>query len=267
MLVIAATTSLAALRAATPRCGAVRCVASSSATADTLPRILCLHGGGTNEAIMRVQTAKLRNQLRSEIDFDFLQGTMTMENVDPAVKKRFDGPFLSWYDVTHDAYEGKRPAADYIAALTDESVTFKYPYAEEAMARLEEHIEKEGPYDMLLGFSQGAILITLLTAMRLERARLGTGPPPSWSHNILVCGMPVRANKFYGLFETPLDFSCTVGQGQQDPAFEWCKQLADQYAHPEYVEYPDGHRFPHGKEDTARLAESIRRRAEQTIPV
>ena len=45
----------------------------------------------------------------------------------------------------------------------DESVTFRYPHAEEAMTRLEEAVERHRP-DTLLGFSQGAILITLLTA-------------------------------------------------------------------------------------------------------
>ena len=36
-------------------------------------RILCLHGGGTNAAIMKLQTAKLRAQLRPDFSFDFIE--------------------------------------------------------------------------------------------------------------------------------------------------------------------------------------------------
>ena len=41
-------------------------------------------------------------------------------------------------------------------------------------------------YDAVLGFSQGAVLLTLLTALRLQR---GETPPP-WRLNVCVAGMP-----------------------------------------------------------------------------
>ncbi|EOD13169.1 hypothetical protein EMIHUDRAFT_212927 [Emiliania huxleyi CCMP1516] len=47
--------------------------ATSLGAAAALPRVLCCHGGGTNEAIMRVQTAKLRRTLKSEAEFVFCQ--------------------------------------------------------------------------------------------------------------------------------------------------------------------------------------------------
>ena len=185
---------------------------------------------------------------------------MPFTNVDPAINKRFDGPFLGWYDVKHTAYEGVREPGEYVKALMDDSVTFTYPHAEEAINRVEGHIDMHGPYHTLLGFSQGAILITMLTALRLQRAASADGPPPSWQHNVLVCGMPVRANSYRHLFTSPLDFPCTVAQGQKDPAYEYCRRLASQYAAAEYMEYPDGHRFPHLATDTATLAARMRNR-------
>ena len=157
-------------------------------------------------------------------------------------------------------YEGKRDTSDYVKALLDDSVTFTYPNAEEAMSHVEEHVERHGPYDTLMGFSQGAILITLLTAARLARSRAGTAPPPPWRQNVLVCGLPVRANSFYPLFRTPLDFPCTVAQGRNDPMYEWCMRLASQYVDAETFEYDDGHRFPRSREDNAVIAASMRRR-------
>ena len=50
--------------------------ANLHASTAALPKILCLHGGGTNEAIMRVQTAKVRRMLRGEAEFEFFEGTV-----------------------------------------------------------------------------------------------------------------------------------------------------------------------------------------------
>jgi len=255
------TTWVTILQAATPHASLKKMPQRANLHASTaaLPKILCLHGGGTNEAIMRVQTAKVRRMLRDEAEFEFFEGTLPMTNVDPAVKRRFEGPYLSWYDVKHDAYEGVREPAEYVRALLDDQVTFSYPHADEAVARLEHHIDECGPYDALLGFSQGAILITLATAVRLHRARTGLGPPPSWRHNVLVCGMPVRAAEYADQLKTPLDFPSTISQGREDPAYEWCRRLAAQYADANYLEHPDGHRFPRG-EATAALVALVRAR-------
>ena len=234
-------------------------VAATASSSRSSAKVLCLHGGGTNAAIMRLQTAKLRAQLRGDCEFEFLEGVVPMVNVDPAVKARFGGPYVSWYDVTHNAYEGVRSPESYVQALMDERVTFTYPGAKEAMAQVEQHIESHGPYHTLLGFSQGAILITLLTAARLARSRAGgEAEYPSWKQNVLVCGMPVRAEQFSSYFTAPLDFPCIVAQGLQDPAYEWCTRLKDVYAAPTYLEFPDGHRFPHSREDTTTLADAMR---------
>ena len=44
-------------------------------------------------------------------------------------------------------------------------------------------------YDAVLGFSQGAVLLTLLTALRLQR-----GETPPWRLNVCVAGMPCAAS-------------------------------------------------------------------------
>ena len=61
-------------------------------------------------------------------------------------------------------------------------------------------------YDAVLGFSQGAVLLTLLTALRLRRSQ-----PPPWRLNVCVAGMPCRAERFAEVCSPeapPLDFPC-----------------------------------------------------------
>eukprot|EP00966_Prymnesium_polylepis_P080434 1863636-Prymnesium_polylepis.1 len=229
----------------------------------SVPRLLCLHGGGSSAAVMRRQTSKLRAALHSQVEFEFLQGEQVMPEaeVDPRLRAVFgDGPYFNWYSVRHDAPSGPEASlADYVDALCSEKFRFSYPGADVAMARLERTIREDGPYDGLLGFSQGAILITLLTATRLRSAGEG-GEPPDWRCNALCAGMPVRANDYLHLFEAPLAFPSCLALGTADPFYPWASRLSSAYTDPDVIEFDEGHRFPHSKEATQAFAEAIRRR-------
>ena len=211
-------------------------------------KILCLHGGGTNVEIMRLQTAKFRRMCPAA-QFDFLNGPRVMERpLDPSIGSRFKGPFRSWYDVTYEDV----PDRPYLDTLMDPSITFDYPDAEVAIDKVESHIALHGPYDALLGFSQGAILITLMTARALHE-----GQVPSWRSNVLVCSMPVRAKRFLPLLRKPLAFPAVVAQGAQDPYYSWCSTVGDSYVDAKRVEYPDGHRFPHAASDNEAIVAAM----------
>ena len=55
---------------------------------------------------------------------------------------------------------------------------------EKALDHVRGYIAANGPYDVLLGFSQGAIIITILTALRLKAAREKGAAPPEWLLNV-----------------------------------------------------------------------------------
>lgn len=168
-------------------------------------RFLSLHGGGSNKRINGMQVARVRRALerasQQRIDIDFLEGTRTtpLVEVDPLLKKLFgDGPYFSWYGVTNDG-EASRTNAE---KLNDPSVHYTYVEAEEALDRVEAFIEQHGPYDGLLGFSQGSIMLTMLTARRLRRASRGEAAPPSWRCNVLFAAMPPRASEYTPIYPT-----------------------------------------------------------------
>ena len=222
-------------------------------------RVLCLHGGGTNEAVLVQQTAKLRAAMKG-VSFDFHEATRPypLDEVDPRVRARFgdQGGYFNWFGVEFD--RGVESIADYVPTLLDDSVTFRYVDAEAALDTLDSAIQRRGPYDALLGFSQGAILITLLTALTLRR-----GNRPSWRANLCVCGMPVRDNSYRQLFEQPLDFPAMLAFGTADPFYPWASRLRAAYKDPTVVEYGEGHRFPHDREANTALATAIQLALEQ----
>jgi hypothetical protein len=150
---------------------------------------------------------------------------------------------------------------DYIDCLNDPSVAFRYRGLSSAIRHLEARLEGPcAPYDAVMGFSQGGVLLTLLTAQRLAAAASGLGSPPSWRANVLVASMPVRASGFEELFEAPLRFPATIVHGTADPFFEWGRKLETVYEGADVVQHDEGHRFPHAREVNEAFAQSVLRR-------
>ena len=158
----------------------VKASSSSSRAPNTPLRVLCLHGGGGNKIVMNAQTRKLRQLLGADVVFEFLEGpriypqeevgaaasrqpTSTAEihrgsthgvaQVDKTLINYFGkGPYYGWYGVENDG----DPERNYIEKLNDYSVVFTYSAVETALATLEKALDERGPFDVLLGFSQGA---------------------------------------------------------------------------------------------------------------
>ncbi|KAL1529379.1 hypothetical protein AB1Y20_000331 [Prymnesium parvum] len=146
-------------------------------------RILCLHGGGSNKLVTQNQTGKIAHMLGDDARFDFLEGPRIFPDaeVDAQLKAAFGkGPYYGWYGVDYS----DRTNRPYIEKLEDHSVVYTYHEVEKAIDKVSSYMSTHGPFDVLLGFSQGAIIITLLTAMRLKAAREHGGSPPDWLLNV-----------------------------------------------------------------------------------
>ncbi|ORX93615.1 serine hydrolase FSH [Clohesyomyces aquaticus] len=94
-------------------------------------RFICLHGKGTSSQILQMQTAALRHELGEGHVFEFVGGTVQCPMA-PEIAH------ISNPDIPH--YEYFAGASSYLGALQ----------------KLEEYIQHHGPYDGVLGFSQGA---------------------------------------------------------------------------------------------------------------
>jgi len=112
-------------------------------------RFLCLHGQGTNSEIMRLQTRILCKLLPPSFEYEFIDGE---EESDPAkgIDAIYPGPYLQY-------------------ASCAETV-------DKAIAYLEEIMEEEGPFDGVIGFSQGAAVAARLILIHQERDLFGPQP-------------------------------------------------------------------------------------------
>ena len=238
-------------------------------------RFLCLHGGGGNKLINNLQTAYLRMALGGprHVSFEYLEGTRVWDSadVDQHLVKAFgSGPYYGWYGVTNDAnarqtdrhsVSGPSGGMTYYEAMFDQSVNFTYVECEAALDRVEAHVEANGPYDALLGFSQGAIVVTMLTARRLERWNRGEAPPPSWLCNVLLSGMAPRAGP-YRPWPAPAvpyvsNFPVISCIGTKDTFYEYAKLLRHIHDRLEWYEHPGGHEASKDPALNAKLASAV----------
>ena len=132
-----------------------------------LPRLLCLHGGGTSALIFKIQTRRLQWALRSLFKFVFVDGPFE-SGPGPGVLPAFAGcePYFAWL----------KPNS---------------PTPEQDQMRVRQALKKAikedgGEFVGLVGFSQGARLTAGLLADQVE----GNAPEgiPLWKFGVMLCG-------------------------------------------------------------------------------
>lgn len=120
-------------------------------------RVLCLHGFRTSAAILQKQLMKKwDSSLLELLDMTFLDAPFPCRGKSE-VEGIFPPPYYEWfqYNIIFTEYTGLEECIDYISS-------FMY-----------EH----GPFDGLLGFSQGAVLSAALAGLQQKSLALSRHPP------------------------------------------------------------------------------------------
>ena len=117
-----------------------------SISSSPLPRLLCLHGQGSNSIVTAAQIRNLG--LDESFDVTYLLAPWQWSGeVDESVESTSpNGPFHSWM-------RKKKSMSDLITS----------------MRFVLQHIIKQGPYDAVYGFSQGAGIATLLSCDEIRK--------------------------------------------------------------------------------------------------
>lgn len=216
-----------------------------------LPRILCLHGGGTSELIFTFQARKLINALKSDFRLVFLDAPLDSEP-GPGVVPIFEtaGPFHQWI-------------------ATDEK--------EEELVRttLQRELKKEdgAPFVGVLGFSQGTRIATGL----LQEQEHTQAVAPHLCFGVLLNGSypPLRQSSNPS---TILPRFTDSAPGPWIPEHEACVHLPSVHVHGRtdnfrgrskllercydpstatVMEFDNGHHLPTSDEDTKKIAAEI----------
>lgn len=163
---------------------------TSAAAARRKLRILCLHSFRTNAKVFETQMSMARwtSEYAETCEFVVIDAPHAQSGEAPADVVGFfgDGEYREWWNAK------KRDAAEAEAGM-------EYVGLERSLEAIETVCEENGPFDGLLGFSQGATLCAIALATPRIAKRFGFG--------VLVSGMKSRAtqtrNLDYGSIACP----------------------------------------------------------------
>jgi hypothetical protein len=230
-----------------------------------LPRILCLHGGGTNARIFRMQCRIIERDLRPYFRLVYAEAPFAAKpGPDVTSVYREYGPFKSWLRM--DAGDALQPPEKVLHAVNT---------AVDAAKLGDDLLGATGEWVAILGFSQGA----KIAASMLYLQQTAQGPfveysktPTEFQFAILLAGRgPLVWMESGGI--TPLGFADasqvstadTVSvtskvwqqpllsiptihiHGLQDPGLDLHRRLLDYYCDPEtsiLLEWNGNHRIP-----------------------
>ncbi|RLN63511.1 hypothetical protein BBJ28_00019488 [Nothophytophthora sp. Chile5] len=248
-------------------------------------RVLCLHGFRTNTQVMLDQTKGLREALGDSAEFVFLNGAHEANGPsDVAIESRYAAskPFYEWCQI--HLFDGEALTLDDdVAIAKDRAVdpphgpewSLLYTGLDQTLEYMDAKLRELGPFDVVVGFSQGAVLLTVLTMWYLQHQNVKW-----WKLAICVCGVRVSAINCRPLFvdEAGNDVLVPVPSihiiGKQDVLFDESHKLADMWADhapgwamkKQVLEHDRGHKFPSGDRHRVfyeDLARAIRRQCQK----
>lgn len=262
--------------------------------ADHRPRLLCLHGGGTNATIFQYQSRNLISKLSACFHLVYAEAPFLCDagpNVLPLYKDH--GPFRCWlpWKASTDDDNGAPPDKSAVISAIEQSLE-RAMQADDAGGR-------DGPWVGLVGFSQGAKLsASLLLEQELRRDQGGQQPHSSssschqgWKFAVLLHGIaPLvalsdegqgqegmqRADQILGLFSQGFQFNedgvsrrVTVPtvhvHGLRDMGLPLSRKLLDLYcesATATLVEWDGDHRVPTKTIDVQKIVNEVFRISE-----
>ena len=253
----------------------------------SLPRILCLHGGGTNSRIFRAQCRVIVAHLKSRFRFCFAEAPIP-SHAGPDVLSVYKnlGPFRAWLPVLPGC-----PAIDSqtVIGLIQDSIR----------TAMDEDNRRGGRGDWigLLGFSQGAKICASLLfhqhQQQLRADKLGIRyVGPNFRFAVLLAGRAPLVALEPELAAIPAlvdisqigDLKISNGEmlrgrehklrlptihvhGMKDPGLHLHRQLLDQYCEEgsaTLIEWDGAHRVPIKSADVAAVTKQILNVAEKT---
>ncbi|XP_010433772.1 PREDICTED: esterase AGAP003155-like [Camelina sativa] len=186
------------------------------------PRFLCLHGFRTSGEIMKTQLNKWPKSVTDRLDLVFLDAPFPCQGKSD-VDGIFDPPYYEWFQFNKEFTE--------------------YTNFEKCLEFLEDRMIKLGPFDGLIGFSQGAILSGGLPGMQAKGVALQKVPKIKFI--IIIGGAMLKSTKLIeNAYSSSLDTLSLHFLGETDFLKPYGTQLIEFFKNPVVVHHPKGHTVP-----------------------
>ncbi|KAM0067568.1 putative serine hydrolase FSH, alpha/Beta hydrolase [Helianthus debilis subsp. tardiflorus] len=188
------------------------------------PRFLCLHGHGSNATLLEDHFKNWPNFVLEKMDFVYINGPFSVAD-----------ELFEWY-------------------TTDED--YKTENFDEGIAYIEDRMVELGPFDGVLGFSQGAFVAGALPGMQAQGLCLTK--VGKIEHVIIISGgklggtfpSPKLAENAYS---SPINIPSLHIYGETDAVRLSAPKLIEAYVDPLVIVHPGGHEVPKLDEDGLKI--------------
>uniref|UniRef100_A0A804MU80 Serine hydrolase domain-containing protein n=1 Tax=Zea mays TaxID=4577 RepID=A0A804MU80_MAIZE len=169
---------------------------------DKRTKVLCLHGFRTSGAFLKKQISKWHPSILQQFEMVFPDGVFPAGGKSE-IEGIFPPPYFEWYQFNME--------------FTD------YTNLDECISYLCDYMVKNGPFDGLLGFSQGATLLALLVGYQAQFK------DPS------ICDVT---------YKDPIKVKSVHFIGEKDWLKVPSEELASAFDEPLIIRHPHGHTVP-----------------------
>ncbi|XP_017254171.1 uncharacterized protein LOC135146698 [Daucus carota subsp. sativus] len=186
------------------------------------PKFLCLHGFRTSGHILKTQLHKWPEFVLEKLDLVFPDAPYPGAGKS-GVEGIFDPPYYEWYQASKEFTE--------------------YTNFNECLEYIQEFMIKHGPFDGLLGFSQGAILSAALPG--LQAKGLALTKVPKIKFLIIISGAKLKNETFSKkAFADTIALPSLHILGDTDFLKPHGITLLDSFVDPVVINHPKGHTIP-----------------------
>ncbi|KAF3445981.1 hypothetical protein FNV43_RR11159 [Rhamnella rubrinervis] len=207
------------------------------------PRVLCLHGFRTSGEILKKQVEKWPESVIKTMDLVYPDGPF------PALGKSdvegiFDPPYYEWFQFNKEFTE--------------------YTNFDECLQYIEDFMVENGPFDGLLGFSQGAILSGGLPGLQAKGVALTKVPKIKFL--IIIGGAKFRAPEVAdNAYASPVECPSLHFLGETDFLKPYGLELLKNCVDPLVINHPKGHTVPRLDEKSLPNMESFLEKIQKTL--
>ncbi|XP_057513099.1 uncharacterized protein LOC130795139 [Actinidia eriantha] len=190
-------------------------------------KILCLHGFRTSGSFLKKQISKWDPSIFANFHMEFPDGLYPAGGKSD-IEGIFPPPYFEWFQFDKDFTE--------------------YTHLDECISYLCQYITSNGPFDGLLGFSQGATLSALLLGYQAQGKVLQDHPP--FKLFVSISGSKFRDPSICEIaYKDPIRVRSVHFIGAKDWLRLPSQELAAAFLNPLIINHPQGHTVPRLDED------------------
>lgn len=187
-------------------------------------RILCVHGYRQSEKIFREKSGGFRKLFKRYIDFVFLSAPHEIPEEINLARPEEDRERGWWFSKPDRSYH----------ALDKTDISTGY---EDSVALVKSTIASDGPFDGILGFSQGASFVSLLCTLQKEL---------HFKFAILIAGFKSMLSAHSEMYSAPIECPSFHVIGSTDGVIpsHCSEELMESFTSPQVYRHEGGHYIP-----------------------